>query len=92
MGITSLLLKDGDTEDPDNYRAITVTAALSKLLAILVKGRLDEWIIKKDIISIEQIGFQEKSQPADHLLVLKTLSDCYNNKGKKLYTCFVDFR
>ena len=83
MGITSPLLKDGDDEDPDNYRAITVTAALSKLLAILVKGRLESWIKDKDIMTIEQIGFQEKSQPADHLLVLKTLIDCYNNKGKK---------
>ena len=44
MGITSLLLKDGDDEDPDNYRAITVTAALSKILAILVKGRLEDWL------------------------------------------------
>ena len=34
----------------------------------------------------------QTSQHADHLLVLKTLIDCYNNKGKNLYTCFVDFQ
>ena len=56
MGITSLLLKDGDIEDPDNYRAITVTAALSKLLAILVKGRLEVvYIFSVTIINLQSI-------------------------------------
>ena len=42
LGITSLLLKEGNDEDPNNYRAITVTAALSKILAILINERLEK--------------------------------------------------
>ena len=91
-GITSLLLKDGDDEDPDNYRAITVTIALSKILAILINERLDKWSTEKEVQRIEQIGFTKQCRPADHLFVLKTLVDSYNNDGKKLYTCFVDFQ
>ena len=40
----------------------------------------------------EQIGFEKKARPSDHLLVLKTLIDLYAKDGKKLYTCFVDFQ
>ena len=31
LGITSLLFKEGDDEDPNSYRAITVTTVLSKV-------------------------------------------------------------
>ena len=43
LGITSLLFKDGNDDDPNNYRAITVVDALSKILAIMINERLDEW-------------------------------------------------
>ena len=36
LGITSLLFKEGDDEDPNNYRAITVSDALSKVFAIML--------------------------------------------------------
>ena len=35
LGITSLLFKEGSDDDPNNYRAITVADALSKILAII---------------------------------------------------------
>ena len=92
LGITSLLLKDGNDEDPNNYRAITVTAALSKILAVLINERLEKWITEKDIMRIEQIGFKKEARPADHLFVLKSLIDSYHNAGKKIYACFVDFQ
>ena len=92
IGITSLLLKDGDDEDPNNYRAITVTDVLSKLLAIMINSRLEKWSSENKIIRKEQIGFEKKSRPSDHLFVFKTLIDTYKNQGKKLYVCFVDFQ
>ena len=39
-----------------------------------------------------QIGFQENCRTSDHILTVKTLIDKYNQNGKKLYTCFIDFR
>ena len=49
IGITSLLLKDGDDTDPNNYRAITVTDALSKVLAIMLNDRLEKWSKESNI-------------------------------------------
>ncbi len=91
-GITTLLLKEGDDEDPNNFRAITVADAISKIFAIMLNERVEKWSMDNKIICKEQIGFEKKSRPADHLLVLKTLIDVYNKKGKKLFTCFVDYQ
>ena len=91
-GITSLLFKDGDKDDPNDYRAITVTDALSKILASLFNNRLEKWCTANNIIKKEQIGFEKKSRPGDHLFVLKSLIDHYNQQGKKIYACFVDFQ
>ena len=92
QGLTSLLLKEGDDEDPNNYRAITVTNTISKILAIMINERLHTFIEKENTMRHEQIAHRKKCRPADHLFVLKSLIDHYNNKGKKLYTCFIDFQ
>ena len=70
MGITSLLFKEGDDDDPNNYRAITVTDALSKVLAIMLNERIGKWSTDNNIKAKEQIGFEKKTRPADHLFVL----------------------
>ena len=92
IGLTSLIHKEGVDDDPDNYRAITVTNALAKVFTILVNERLEIWAKENNIQRKEQIGFEKKSRPSDHLFVLKSLIDSYTNQGKKLFTCFVDFQ
>ena len=92
FGLTSLLFKEGNDEDPNNYRAITITDALSKILAILTKERVEKWATENKIQKPEQIGFTKKCRPADHLFVLKTIIEGHKLSGKKLFTCFVDFQ
>ena len=70
-GITSLLLKEGDEDDPNNYRAITVASAISKVLAIMIDRRLEEHIEKNKVQTHLQIGFEKKARPADHIFVLR---------------------
>ena len=55
VGLTSLILKGGDEDDPNNYRAITVTDTITKILAIMIDNRLDDWVSKNKIICQEQI-------------------------------------
>ena len=47
---------------------------------------------KNNSIDKHQIGFTEKSQTIDHMLVIKTPADKYKHEGKKLFLGFVDFR
>ena len=44
LGLTSLIHKEGVDDDPDNYRAITVTNALAKVFTILGNERLEIWV------------------------------------------------
>ena len=91
-GVTTLLHKDGDEDDPNNYRAITVADALSKVMTIMMNERISEKLEKEKIIKCQQIGFTKKARPADHLFVLKNIFEKYLQNGKKVYTCFVDFQ
>ena len=79
LGITSLLFKEGEDDDPNNYQAITVCDTLSKVFAIMLNERISKWDKENEIICHEQIGFEKKTRPSDHLLVLKSLMDVYTN-------------
>ena len=42
LGYTTLIHKEGDEDDPDNYRAITICSAMAKIFALMVKCRLED--------------------------------------------------
>ena len=89
-GITTLILKDGDDEDPNNYRAMTIVNVLAKIMVILINERLFTFFEnERKTIKREQIGFQKICRPANHLFVLNSLA---TDQGKKLFTCFEDFQ
>ena len=91
VGIITPLHKLGQTDDPDNYRGITINSCLSKLFTLLVNNRLTKYINKEDALKFNQIGFRKGFATADHVLTLKTLIDKYLNRNQKLYICFLDF-
>ena len=46
----------------------------------------------KNLISKNQIGFKEKSRTADHIFTLKTITDQYRQKKKKVFAAFIDLK
>ena len=91
LGYTTLIHKDGDDENPENYRAITICSAMAKLFALMIKHRLEEKVVENKLIGDYQIGFKKGTRPADHLLLLKGIIDNYLHSGKKVFACFIDF-
>ena len=91
FGITSLIFKDGDDENPNNYRGINVSNVLSKLFISIINERCNKILSENRTIGDYQIGFKEKTRPADHLFILKSIINKYIGNGKKLYTCFIDY-
>ena len=59
-----------------------------------MESRLKVLCQKNKLIGKEQIGFEENSRAPDHILTLKSIVNKYvtDQKGKKLYCCFIDFR
>ena len=92
LGYTTLIHKEGDEDDPDNYRAITICSAMAKIFALMVKCRLEDVVARNNIIGDYQIGFKKESRPADHLFLLKGITDHYSQERKKVYACFIDYR
>ena len=90
-GLLMPLFKAGEVNDPNNYRGITINSCLSKLFTYMLNERLTNTCESKGIIHYNQLGFRKGFRTADQVFTLKTLTDQAFSKGKKLYTCFVDF-
>ena len=53
------LYKQGNNEDPNNYRGISLCDVSSKLYGSIINTRLQEWINQHNIIGEQQAGFKE---------------------------------
>ncbi len=93
VGVIHALFKSGDASSVDNYRGITVGPVIAKLFVMVLESRLSSWAERKGIRAHGQAGFRQDYRTTDNLFVLQTLIDFRTRwPGKKLYTCFVDFR
>ena len=91
--IITPIYKNGSADDPNNYRGICVSSALTKLFTSLISSRFQKEADEKGLISKNQIGFRKNYRTADHLLTLKAVVKKYVTKGEnKLFTCFVDLK
>ena len=91
-GIAIPIFKNGDPNNPGNYRGITVTNTLSKLFCHVINNRITHYLEENNLIIKEQAGFRQKTRTSDHIFVLKKIIDfTFKKKNNRLYTCFVDF-
>ena len=84
--------KNGELDDPNNYRGISLNCCLSKLFTFLLNVRLTQYCEENKVIHENQIGFRKGFRTSDHVLTLKTLIDQAFQSKNKLYVCFVDFK
>ena len=92
--LITLIHKEGPKKDPNNYRGICIMNALLKVLCTMLNNRLTTYCNDNNLIDIKQIGFEKGCRASDHIFTLKTIVNKYvvDQRGKKLYTCFVDFQ
>ncbi|XP_074033758.1 uncharacterized protein [Leptinotarsa decemlineata] len=83
--------KGGNINDPSNYRPISLINSLAKLTEKLVKYRLQNFLLSKNIITEEQFEFQPNKGTNDALFSF--LSYMYDNinKGECAAAVFCDF-
>ena len=92
-GYITPIHKSNDITDPNNYRGITVTSAIGKLFNSILNSRLDEFLVKNNLIHDCQIGFTKKARTSDHMFIIKCIFEKYcNSKNGRMYACFVDFQ
>ena len=74
-----------------NYRPISLIPLFSKIFEKLVHKRIMDFLIKKDILSKKQYGFQKKKSTEHAILDLQSkIVDAYENREKSC-CIFLDF-
>ena len=81
--------KDDDLNNPNNYRPISLTNSIIKLIEKLVQQRLIKFLDEKKIISANQSGFRSKRQTTDNLVYLT--QKCHEAFDSHKYVCAVIF-
>jgi len=79
--------KGGDLSDLNNYRAIAVSSAVSKLFESVI-GCYFESTAEVDKY---QFGFKPGHSTSLCTSVFKQTVDYYRNRGSHVFVCFVDF-
>ena len=75
------LHKGGAITHTNNYRGISVTSSLGKLLSSVLSNRL-----------YQEIESKKGKRTSDHLFVLKALIEDYKARKRPIYACYVDFK
>ena len=74
--------KTGDFSDPNNYRAIALSTALSKIFEFI----LSPYVISYDNIDDYQYGFKQEHSTTMCTNVLKTVVNYYASHGSHVFT------
>jgi hypothetical protein len=79
--------KSGLLSDINNYRAIAVSTAVSKLFECTLSDSING-VLKNDS---HQFGFKSGHSTSLCTNVLKRTVDYYTSRGSHVFTCFIDF-
>ena len=82
----------GDSNEPDNYRPITILSCLGKLFTCILNTRINTYIEKKKLLGGEQLGFRENHSTMDGVFILHVLSQIMKATKTSLYCAFIDLK
>ena len=84
--------KKGDRTDPSNYRPISLTSQVCKVLESIVRAHILEHLADNDILRDEQHGFRERRSCLTNLLeMMEYWTDIIDN-GDGIDVAYLDFR
>jgi len=69
--VIPILKPDKDKSDPSNYRPISLTSCIFKIMERMVNSRLTWYLEKNKIITLMQSGFRKGCSTIDQLVRLK---------------------
>jgi len=80
--------KSGDLTDINNYRAITLSNAITKILEAVLLEHVNDKISGVD----SQFGFKAGHSTSLCTFSFKQVVDYYTGRGSHVFVCFADFR
>ena len=82
--------KKKDRLECANYRGISLTCHSSKIFTSIILQRIKRRT--EEILSEAQAGFRENRSTIDQIFTLRQMAEKYEEYGKELYVCYIDFR
>ena len=89
--IRPIYKNNGDVENPENYRPITILSCFGKLFTAVLNKRLTNFLDQNCTIKENQAGFRSGYSTLDHIFTLHSLIEILKFKQTKLYCSLVDF-
>ena len=82
--------KKGSTQECKNYRTIALISQIRKVLMMILNRRLQTQV--EEHLADEQAGFRKDRGTVQHILALRLLVEKARRKGRRIYSCFIDFQ
>jgi len=90
--IIKLIHKSGSPQDIANFRPISLSNTLPKILFKILQNRLKKLLNKSQLISTLQNGFVETFSTHHNVSMLLNIIEDSKNNGKQLFTCYIDIK
>jgi hypothetical protein len=90
--IVPIYKNKGSTDDPSNYRGITLLSCASKLFTALLNDRLTKYLDYTGLLGEEQTGFRSGYSTTDHVFTLNGILELLLGNKQRLYCAFVDYK
>ena len=92
-GVTYLLPKSEDTQNPKNYRPITCLTTTYKLITSILTERMYLFLSSNNILPNEQKGCKRNSYGCkDQLLIDRMILENCRSRSRNLSTAWIDYR
>ena len=77
--LTQLILKNGETADPSNFRGVSLTSNLRELFNSILHITISEYLEANKLI--RPGGFRKDFRTSDHIYVLQTIIEKFTRRG-----------
>ena len=78
--------KSGNISSKDNYRPLSLSSVISKLLEITILNRIRDLMCTSD----NQFGFKAKSGTTDCVYMFKDIIHRYKRHNSSIFACYLD--
>jgi hypothetical protein len=93
VGLSVPIYKNGNPNDPGNFRGITLNSCVAKLFCQVINTRINNFLENNNKLTQCQAGFRKNARTSDQVFIFKHLIDVTTKqRNGRLYACFIDYK
>lgn len=92
IAVITPIHKNGKTDDPTNYRPISVLTSISKIIEKILNSRLINYLNRYNLLSNTQFGFRSGRSTEDAVITLSSKIIAQVDNNQKCLAVFLDLK